>query len=288
MAYTLADMKTLVDCRLHDVVVETATAFPFVNRLNVVEEVGDTGYVAVVQEDPAAEIRKPNIGKSSTAGAVIGKKTIPLIYADASYDVDEQLVSIGGKEKVLSVASAAAFRGAMGTLERLCFNSNDPDFIGLEQWVDPANVVDLQGTGQTTSIYCINFSGMNLHIGDGGNFEVGDIERVYTSDSESRKYWCFAQLVRWRCGLGVSNKKCLAVVKNISKDTPVDEGHIFDAIEHLGASFPVDAIFMSTTSARDLRIARTQKTLTGSYAAPIIEIGNGTPVYVSDFIPRVA
>jgi len=177
----------------------------------------------------------------------------------------------------------------MTGLERNCFSGTTDKFLGLDQWCTSANTIDAGGEGQTSSIYLLNWSSVKLYVGDGGVFETSEIERGETVDKHGKAYWVWRQFCRFRCGLAAVNIKGFAKIANVgaTKETRASDEWIFKALAKFGVATPCDAIFISRTSARDLRIGRTGYSITGAPSAPVVDV-NGIPIFISEVIPDAA
>ena len=288
MPYTLATLNNLKDSSIAGIVLESVAATPFIQHCPAIDVPGTSVDVPVVTEDPPAEFRAENQGKAD-AIASLTTKTVQLSYADASWRMDDLTASgnfAGGVEGATAFAASSAMRGCMASLERNCFSGTTGKFLGLDDWCGTTNTINAGGTGTTSTIYLVNWSACRLFVGNGGTFEVGDIERGETTDADNKPYWVWRQLVRFRCGLAAVNSKGIARISNIgtTKETRASDEWVFQALAKFGAATPCDAIFMSRTSARDLRITRYGYSLVGTPPPPVVDV-NGIPVYVSECIP---
>lgn len=291
MPYTIAQLNALKDSAVGGIVLESLKATPFVQQCPVVEVPGSSVDVPVVTADPAPEFRNENQGKADATAALI-TRPVQLSYADASWRMDDQTASgnyAGGVAGATAFAASAAMRGCMVGLERNCFSGTPGKFLGLDDWLSgfgPDNTIDAGGTGTTSTIYLVNWSSCRLFIGDGGTIETGDIERGETTDATGKPYWVWRQLVRFRCGLAAVNSKGLVRIVNVgtTKETRASDELVFRGLAKLSAAYPCDAIFLSRTSARDLRLTRYGYSLTGAPPPPVVE-ANGIPVFVSECIP---
>jgi hypothetical protein len=288
VSYTLATLESLRDSAISGIVLESVAATPFVKHCPAPPVPGSIVNVPVVTEDPAPEFRNENQGKADALPNLI-TKPVELSYADASWRMDDMTATgnfAGGVSGATAFAASAAMRGCMANLEKNCFSGTDGKFLGLDQWCNAANTIDAGGSGNTSTIYLVNWNSVKLYVGNDGVFEVGDIERGETTDQYGKAYWVWRQLCRFRCGLAAVNSKGFARIVNVgtTKDTRASDEWIFRALAKFGVATPCEAIFMSRTSARDLRIGRTGYSLTGAPSAPIVDV-NGIPVHVSEVIP---
>lgn len=288
---TIADIEAFKDAGLVGYV-QTSNATPFINNVEAVTVPGTSVDVGIIVADTPGEFRAPYVGKAVNS-SVVRTETVQLKYNDFSWILDEQLAIgnvSGGVDGACARESESAVKGGLLTMENAAFhgvkNGETTIYKGLADWVDAAHTLDAQGTGdKLTTVWVINWSAVKLYVGQNGRVETGDITRQLVTDGDGKPYFAYAQPISMYSGVSACDLNGIVKIANIAPGM-LDDDMIFDAMSLLGAGKTPDALFLSRSSARDLRISRTSYNPAGKPVESVKDV-DGVPVYITSALPDI-
>lgn len=287
---------------------ETHRAVPEVSGLFRGQRIGMMGmsrtirglnYKTLVRKTlPTTGFRNFNEGTASTKGEA-ENVLVGCYPLNPRWSVDEMLAKAheDGPEAAITFEAQAHMESAMQTVARQFYygrssnvNADAKAYPGLLQAVDTSMEVDAGGSTEVTDVWAVKWGLQAVHwvFGQGGNFELSDIDRRDVSDGEN-SYTALHQELQTHIGLQVGHKFAIGRIKNVGTDA--GKGLTDDLLADLIAKFPVgmepDVILSNRRSTSQLQKSRTATNATGAPAPRPTEY-DGYPFVTTDSIQNAA